>query len=278
MLTFITISTFNLYPFSPNQLNQLNQPFNQGNDLNELNDLNDLNEPNNQHMKILAVDTSTRSCSAAVMDGVLLLAESTVANGRTHSRYLMNIIDTVISMAELEVEQLDGFAVSIGPGSFTGLRIGISAVKGLAYALHKPVVGVSSLEALAWQCNQTPLPVCALIDARKKEVYSCLYRFMNRKMVKEGIERVAPPVDTVRTIHEPCLFVGNGALLYRELISAELGQLAFFADDNSHLIRAATIAALGLSEIEQKSAADVELLVPQYIRKSDAELKIGCKG
>ncbi|UCD77860.1 MAG: tRNA (adenosine(37)-N6)-threonylcarbamoyltransferase complex dimerization subunit type 1 TsaB [Desulfobacterales bacterium] len=229
-------------------------------------------------MKILAVDTATKSCSAAVIDRRELLAELTTGNGRTHSRHLMNIIDTVIGMAGLNLEQLDGFATSIGPGSFTGLRIGISAIKGLAYALNKPVVGISSLDALAWQCNQTPFLICAVIDARKKEVYSCRYRFVNQAVIKEGSEQVASPTDTVRGIEEPCIFVGNGALLYQELISAELGELAVFADDARHIIRASTIARLSLSRIKQKPIEDVRLLVPQYIRKSDAELKLGCRG
>jgi tRNA threonylcarbamoyladenosine biosynthesis protein TsaB len=229
-------------------------------------------------MKILAVDTATKSCSAAVLDQGALRAELTTANGRTHSRHLMNIIDTVIGMAGLKVEQLDGFAASIGPGSFTGLRIGVSAIKGLAYALHKPAVGVSSLDALAWQCNQTPFLICAVIDARKKEVYFCRYRFTDQAMIKEGTEQVASPTDTVRGIHEPCIFVGNGAILYQELISAEMGELAFFADDSRHIIRASTIARLSLSMIKQTAIEDVKLLVPQYIRKSDAEFKIGCSG
>ena len=229
-------------------------------------------------MKILAVDTATRSCSAAVTDRGMLLAELTVVNGRTHSRHLMSIIDSVIEMAELEIEQLDGFAATIGPGSFTGLRIGISTIKGLAYALQKPVVGISSLDALAWQCNQTPLLICALIDARKKEVYSCRYRFINQEMIKEASEQVGFPTDSVQGIHEPCVFVGNGAMLYRELIIDELRDLAIFADNSRNFIRASTIAELGLSKIEQEPAADAKILVPQYIRKSDAELKIKSKG
>ena len=223
-------------------------------------------------MKILAVDTATRSCSAAVADRGLLLAEVTVATGRTHSRHLMRIIDSVIEMAQVEIEQLDGFAATIGPGSFTGLRIGISTIKGLAYALHKPVAGISSLDALAWQCSETPLLICALIDARKKEVYSCRYRFINQEMVKESGEQVGSPVDSVRGIHEPCVFVGNGAMLYRELITAELRDLAIFAANSRNFIRALTIAELGLSRIQQQPAADANMLVPQYIRESDAAL------
>lgn len=225
-------------------------------------------------MKILAVDTATRSCSVAVADRGMLLAELTVANGRTHSRHLMSIIDSVIEMAQLEIEQLDGFAATIGPGSFTGLRIGISTIKGLAYALQKPVAGISSLDALAWQCSETPLLICALLDARKKEVYSCRYRFIDQQMVKETGEKVGSPVESVREIHEPCVFVGNGAILYRDLIAAELKDLAIFAGNSRNFIRASTIAELGLSRIKQQPAADAKTLMPQYIRKSDAELKI----
>ena len=229
-------------------------------------------------MKILAVDTATQSCSVAVTDQRQLLAELTIANGRTHSRHLMHLIDTVFQIAGMKVEQMDGFAATIGPGSFTGLRIGISAVKGLAYALHKPMVGISSLEALAWQCSQTPFLVCAIIDARKKEVYSCRYRFKNRILVKEGGEQVASPGHILQGINEPCVFVGNGAVLYQQMITAELGELALFADDNRHIIRATTIAGLSLARIDQNSAADLKFLVPHYIRKSDAELNIGRSG
>jgi tRNA threonylcarbamoyladenosine biosynthesis protein TsaB len=226
-------------------------------------------------MRILAVDTATQSCSVAVTEHGQLLAELTIANGRTHSRHLMHLIDSVLEMAELKVEQVDGFAATIGPGSFTGLRIGISTVKGLAYAMHKPVVGISSLEALAWQCSQTPFLICAVIDARKKEVYSCRYRFEKHLLMKEGREQVAPPHHFLQDISEPCVFVGNGAVLYRQMIADELGQLAHFADDNRHIIRAATIAALSVARIGQISAADLKSLVPRYIRKSDAELNIG---
>ena len=229
-------------------------------------------------MKILAVDTATQSCSVAVTDQRQLLAELTIANGRTHSRHLMHLIENVFEMAGLKVEQVDGFAATIGPGSFTGLRIGISAVKGLAYALHKPMVGISSLEALAWQCSQTPFLICAIIDARKKEVYSCRYRFKNRILIKEGREQVASPGHILQGINEPCVFVGNGAVLYQQMIAAELGELAHFADDNRHIIRATTIAGLSLARIDQISAADLKFLVPRYIRKSDAELKIKSKG
>jgi len=225
-------------------------------------------------MKILAVDTATKSCSVAVIDEDRLLAESTSFEDQTHSRHLLNIIDTVLGKAGLNIAQLDGFAVSIGPGSFTGLRIGIASVKGLAFSLNKPVVGVSSLQSLAFQCCKSPYLICPVLDARKQEVYFCRYRFNKGKLKKECQERVASPAESVRGIREPCVFVGNGAKLYQELISTELEGLAHFAAESQHTIQASAVARLSLPRFKRQETDDVHLLVPRYIRKSDAEFKI----
>ena len=128
-------------------------------------------------MKILAVDTSAMSCSTAIVDNGVVRAELSTVNSQTHSKHLMTMIDTVCKISGIEVAGMDGFAVTIGPGSFTGLRIGISTIKGLAWSLKKPVAGISSLEALAWQCAPVPCLICPLLDARKHEVYSGRYRF-----------------------------------------------------------------------------------------------------
>lgn len=225
-------------------------------------------------MKILAVDTATKSCSAAVIDGDSLLADLTTVDDQTHSRHLLNIIDTVMGRAGLKIAQVDGFAVSIGPGSFTGLRIGIASVKGLAFSLAKPVVGVSSLETLAFQCRQNPYLICPVLDARKQEVYFCHYRGRKGKLEKENQERVASPAEAIRGIREPCLFVGNGAKLYQELISTGLGGLAHFAAEKQHTIQASAVARLSLPRFKRQETDDVHLLVPHYIRQSDAELKL----
>jgi tRNA threonylcarbamoyladenosine biosynthesis protein TsaB len=220
------------------------------------------------------VDTATKSCSVAVIDEDSLLAESTTLHDQSHSRHLLNIIDIVLGTAGLKISQIDGFAVSIGPGSFTGLRLGIVSVKGLAFSLNKPVVGVSSLETLAFQCKQIPYLICPVLDARKQEVYFCRYRFKKGKLEPESQERVALPVEAARGIREPCVLIGNGAQLYRELLSTELGALAHFADESQHTIQASAVARLSLPRFKRRETDDVHLLVPHYIRNSDAELKI----
>ncbi len=223
-------------------------------------------------MKILAVDTATLSCSAAIVDDGMTCAELTTVNNQTHSKHLMSMIDTVCDMSGLKVADMDGFAVTIGPGSFTGLRIGISAVKGLAWSLNKPVVGISSLDALAWQCIPAAYPICTLLDARKQEVYYCRYHFRDGELKKDRSEQVIAPAEAINDIREPCLFIGNGANLYKEEILEKLGELAHFAGWNQDIIRASSVARLSLERFIHHQTDDAALLGPHYIRKSDAEL------
>ncbi len=118
-------------------------------------------------MKILALDTATKSCSVALTENGRLCAELTTLKDQTHSKHVMDLIHSVFEISGVSISDVDGFAVTIGPGSFTGLRIGISTIKGLAHAVGKPIVGISSLKALAWQCTDQNFLICPLLDARK---------------------------------------------------------------------------------------------------------------
>lgn len=226
-------------------------------------------------MRILAVDTATKSCSVAIIDEESLLAELTTVRDQTHSKHLLEMITSVSQAAGLNISDLFGLAVSIGPGSFTGLRIGISTIKGLAVALNKPVAGISSLEALASQSTPCPYLLCPILDARKGEVYFGRYRFNGHALEKEGAERVLPPKEAVDDIREPCVFLGSGAQLYREIIETQLGELAYFASQFNNTIRASAVASLGMQKFKKFETDDVARLAPNYIRKSDAELSFG---
>lgn len=223
-------------------------------------------------MKILAIDTSTASCSTAIIDGGVVRAELTTVNNQTHSKHLMTMIDTVSKMSGIKMAALDGFAVTIGPGSFTGLRIGISTIKGLAWSLAKPVVGISSLAALAWQCAPVPYLICPLLDARKHEVYAGRYRYSAGKLIKDGDELVSDPLAVIDDIQEPCVFLGSGAALYRKEISNKLGELSIFVERRKDHIHASAIAELSIQRFTKHRHDEVASLVPHYIRKSDAEL------
>ena len=225
-------------------------------------------------MKILAVDTSTLSCSVAVVDRHSLLSEATIVREQTHSKHLMELIDAVLGFSGLKLADIDGLAVTRGPGTFTGLRIGVSSVKGLALATAKPLVGVSSLEALAMQCAGSEYLVCPLIDARKGEVYFSRYRFKEGIFKREVQEKVLPPAQAVSDIQEPCLLVGSGAVLYHDDLIEALGETAFFAQPGQNTIRASTVAYLSIKKFLQKDTDDLAAFVPCYVRKSDAQINL----
>ena len=225
-------------------------------------------------MKILAVDTATKSCSVAIVDEESLLAEMTVVNEQTHSKHLLEMVRLVVKHSGLNLSDLNGFAVTRGPGSFTGLRIGISSVKGFAAAKRKPIVGISSLDALARQVSFSPYLICSLIDARRDEVYSARYRYKDGNLIKEGTEQAVSPGDALDEINEPCIFVGSGAVLYRKAIKDKLGEYAYLAQEYENTIRASTVARLSMNRFEDDDTDDAETFVPNYIRKSDAQLKL----
>jgi tRNA threonylcarbamoyladenosine biosynthesis protein TsaB len=223
-------------------------------------------------MKILAVDTATKSCSVAILEAGSISAELTTLKDQTHSKQLMPLIHKGLALSGFSTDALDGLAVTIGPGSFTGLRIGISTIKGLAHALDKPVVGISSLDALAWQCADRSFLICPLIDARKGEVYAATYRYDNDKLTHKSSENVGIPETVVQIIKEPCVFIGSGAQLYHRNISAVLGDQAHFAPGSQNNIRASSVAFLSMQRFETNDTDEIGDLVPHYIRKSDAEL------
>jgi len=187
----------------------------------------------------------------------------------------MELIHSVLEIAGFSVADLDGLAVTVGPGSFTGLRIGISTVKGFAYALDKPVVGVSSLKALARQCAATSYLICPLIDARKGEVYCATYRFSEDQLIQKTGARAMTPEAVIAEIKTPCMFIGTGARLYRQSIDTALGSLAHFVPGDQNIIRASSVSILSMSRFEANDTDEIAGLVPHYIRKSDAEINMG---
>ncbi|MBC2716700.1 MAG: tRNA (adenosine(37)-N6)-threonylcarbamoyltransferase complex dimerization subunit type 1 TsaB [Desulfobacteraceae bacterium] len=222
-------------------------------------------------MKILAVDTATKSCSVAVIDEKSVISEYTVNHKDTHSKFLMGMIRDILDICHLTVKDLDGFAVTIGPGSFTGLRIGLSAIKGLALATGKPVVGASSLEVLAYQISGSDKLICPMLDARRNEVYTARYRFKDQKLESEQLPLAVSPDKAIENINEPCIVVGDGSMLYQDLIKSTLGPMAVFANFTQHIIRASTVGQIAIQRFKSNDTDDAGLIEPFYIRKSDAE-------
>ena len=232
-------------------------------------------------MKLLAVDTATTSLSVAVMDGGCLYTEITRSTGETHARHLMALVDTALNVSGMGVADLDGFAVTIGPGTFTGLRIGLSSVQGMAAAVSKPVAGVSSLAALASQAasfsRETGCLVCAMLDSRRKEVYSGLFRTDQQTVVPVSEPRVGPAGALAEEIEAPCVFVGSGALLYRDVLREKMADRFVLAAPLAHIIRGETVARMGQASLEKETVPANRVLQPLYLRKSDAEINLAKK-
>lgn len=221
-------------------------------------------------MNILAIDTASRTCSVAVCRDTIILAEIGDASGETHSRHLMTMVDQALRMSVGGIDKIEGLAVNRGPGSFTGLRIGISTAKGLAAAAGIPLVGVSSLAALAWQAAPTTRVVCAMLDARRQEVYWQRYRFDADQLVALTPEAVSAAEDAVHGLDRPCVLIGDGALTYRSRLRECLGAGFNIAPVFQHAIRAGVIAFMARERLAQ-SGDDLATLVPAYIRPSYAQ-------
>ncbi len=223
-------------------------------------------------MKIIAVDTSEKSCSTAIVDDGIPICEEFYSRGKTHSAVLMSMVDHMINTrAGITMDEIDGFAVAKGPGSFTGLRIGISVVKAVAYALSKPVAGISSLDGIAWQFSCSSLPVCVMMDAKRGEVYTAVYYFKGGQLEKKTEEKVLSPWQVSQMAGEKVLFAGSGAVAFRDVLVDSLGSGAVFVPEFNNYISAAAIAYVAFKNPELLSF-DFSSALPLYLRCSDAEM------
>jgi tRNA threonylcarbamoyladenosine biosynthesis protein TsaB len=221
---------------------------------------------------LLAVNTAAQSCGVAIMVDGRVRAAIRLNHGQTHSRFLMQAVDSALMLSGIVLSDIDVFAVTQGPGSFTGLRIGISTVKGLAFGTDKPIVGVSSLEALAWQAPGSASRVCVMLDARRREIYWCLYAHRHDLLSPITSERVGSVEDLLEQIEGPCVAIGNAALLYADQLEEKTGDTIQLAPAVCHEIQPDTLAQLAWQRFQQGKAEDPDSFVPVYLRKSDAQI------
>jgi tRNA threonylcarbamoyladenosine biosynthesis protein TsaB len=239
-------------------------------------------------MRILGVDTATSTASVAIIEDGVLLAEKIIprgtgVNGATpnglrsnHAEILLPTIASVLEASGLSLTQLSALAVSIGPGSFTGLRIGLSTVKGLAYGSEIPVLGISTLLANAARATDYEGLICALLDARKKQVYASLFRRSN-----EGLDRVTEDsvldfkdvIELVRKYGAGCLFIGDGVAVYEESLRNALGDGVSFRGEETSPSVSAAVARLAENRESRWDQNTLLPLAPVYLRSSGAESK-----
>lgn len=239
-------------------------------------------------MLILGIETSTLTGSIALVEAPVgedgsrgrekILGETTLSTPETHSARLMPTIDRLLRETSLTIHQVRGIALGLGPGSFTGLRIAVSTVKGLAYSLKVPVVGVPTLDALAYNLLYASTLICPVLDARKKEIYAALFRANGEgQLEKISDDWVLSPEDLCSRIPEKTVFLGNGIEVYGVLFKERLGSRAVFAPPELSLPRAVNVVRLSLSGFKEGRTLNVFSFTPIYVRRSEAEIHYEAK-
>lgn len=226
-------------------------------------------------MNILSIDSSSTVATCAIVSEKGVLGEYTLANKREHSVILMELIEQVLKNCSLNINDIDGFVVSKGPGSFTGLRIGMATVKGLSFGSNKPYVSVSTLDALAYTMSHFNGIVCPVMDALRESVYTCIYKCNNGEMEKL-VEPTAMDLEDLakylNDTNERVIFVGEGLDKHENYFKENIHN-AFFAPKHLSLIRASSLGELGLKLISE-GIVDDENSSPLYIKKPQAEREL----
>ncbi len=227
-------------------------------------------------MKILAVETSASVASAAICEEDKLICEMVLNHKKTHSETLMPMIDGLFKSCELSVSDIDVFAAASGPGSFTGLRIGVCAVKGLAHGVNKPVVGVNTLEALSYNLPYADGLICPIMDARRSQVYNGIYRFQKGFPETITAPRAIALSDCMDELkgESRVYFVGDGVPVYREEIKRVMGERAVFAPLSCNAQRASCVAAAAMRYAKEGKIMHYSELLPVYLRKPQAEREL----
>lgn len=228
--------------------------------------------------KILAIDSSGLVASAAVIYGDELIAEYTVNYKKTHSQTLLPMLDEIKRMTELDLESIDAIAVAAGPGSFTGLRIGSATAKGLGLALKKPLIPVPTVDGLAYNLYGVEKLICPIMDARRNQVYTGVYRFSRREgqwemdvVKKQCAVPIFGLIDFLNEAGEEVVFLGDGVPVFKESIAANIKMDYSFAPAHMNRQRAASIGALGMVYLKQGKIQTAAGHEPEYLRMSQAE-------
>ena len=225
-------------------------------------------------MRILGLDTATRRASVGLLtDGKVVTTKSQAVEG-SHAVSLLPLIEAVLQEAGCATRDLDAVAVSRGPGSFTGLRVGLSVAKGLAYATGVRVIGVPTLEALARTVTDHRGVVCALLDARKGELYAACFEPSATIPRRLTPDMLVTPASLVERLPTPCVILGDAVETYGEFLQARLGSRVTLLPYDSHGPCGGVVATMGWERLRAGPGDDLTPLEPVYIRSSEAERKM----
>lgn len=226
-------------------------------------------------MKILSIDSSSKVATAAIVNEDGLIAEYTLNNKAEHSILIMEMIDNLLKSSNLTIDDIDGFAVSKGPGSFTGLRIGMATIKGLSFGSNKPYISISTLDALAYSLLNFDGIICPIMDALRDSVYTGLYK-NNNGVLETLLEPSALDLEELIALlkdkNEKVIFTGDGLIKHKEYLKNNL-EKAYFPPNHLSVIRASSLAELGLIELTKGNSDDPNSS-PFYLKKPQAQREL----
>jgi tRNA threonylcarbamoyladenosine biosynthesis protein TsaB len=230
-------------------------------------------------MLILSIDTSTIAASAAIMDEQKLHGEFYTDYKLKHSEKLLPLVQALLDELHMDFQSIDAYAVTAGPGSFTGLRIGAATVKAFAHTQNKPIIGVSTLLACAYGQRYFTGTVCPILDAQQNSVYSALFDCSNGTVHRKAEDKAIPLEELFGLLEhkDKVLFCGDAVLKFKEEIANEMGERAQFADGNTVMPRASYAAMAALSGDKELTQTDYTKFLPNYIRPSQAEANFSVK-
>lgn len=218
-------------------------------------------------MKILGIDTSSAVATVALMDENKLISLMTINDKKTHSQKLMVLIDQLLKNTETKISDLDAIAVAVGPGSFTGLRIGITTAKGLAHPNNIKLIEISSLEALANNLS-TDYLICPMMDSRRETVFTGL--FGKEVLIKEDQLDIIFLLNKIKELNKTTIFIGDGSEKYEEKIKEILGDKGIIAPKHLSISSAASLCELAISKYSEKLVS-YDNVHANYLRKTQAE-------
>lgn len=225
-------------------------------------------------MLTLAIDTATNTASCALAEDGKIISELSIQHGKTHSQKLMPMIKSVLSMCGRNLCDIDLYAVAIGPGSFTGLRIGVVTIKGLAYSLNKPVCGIPTLDSLAYSVPDFDGVLAPILDARNNQVFTALYKKQDNDIYKLTSDlgiHIDELIELLKSQDKKIMILGDAVPLHINRIKAAMGDMLFVAEPALVFPRAASTAVLAEKAFYQNNIVNAFELEPLYLRKSQAE-------
>ncbi|MBQ2754243.1 MAG: tRNA (adenosine(37)-N6)-threonylcarbamoyltransferase complex dimerization subunit type 1 TsaB [Clostridia bacterium] len=220
-------------------------------------------------MKILAIDSCSNVATGAVVSDGVVVSEFVINNKKTHSVKLLPAIENMLADADLTYNDIDLFACTTGPGSFTGQRIGVATLKGLAHAVNKPVVGVSSLKSLAYNVKYFDGLICPIMDARRQQVYTATFDGQLNTICEDRAMALSDLLDELKG--KKVIFLGDGVASFKDIITDTLGNNAFFAPPNLVNSRGSSVA---MCAMETENHQRYDQLLPSYLRMSQAEREL----